>query len=54
VTEFPILAVYAALAGRASGLARQPRFARAVDLAAAVLLLSAALGVALARDSGPQ
>jgi threonine/homoserine/homoserine lactone efflux protein len=52
VTEFPILAIYAALAGRTSRLARGRRFARTVDLAAAVLLLSAALGVLLARDGG--
>jgi homoserine/homoserine lactone efflux protein len=49
MTEFPVLAVYALLAGRASTLAREHRFARTVDVAAAVLLVGAALGVVLGR-----
>jgi homoserine/homoserine lactone efflux protein len=51
VCEFPVLAAYAALAGWASRWAREPRFARAIDLAAAVLLITAALGVALAPEA---
>jgi homoserine/homoserine lactone efflux protein len=49
--EFPVLAAYAALAGWASRWARQPRFALVVDLVAAVLLIAAALGVALAPEA---
>lgn len=43
--EFPILALYAALAGRASLAARDRRLGRAMDFATAALLLIAALGV---------
>jgi threonine/homoserine/homoserine lactone efflux protein len=43
--EFPILALYAALAGRASMVARDRRLGRAIDFATAALLLIAALGV---------
>jgi threonine/homoserine/homoserine lactone efflux protein len=52
VTEFPVLAVYALLAGRASSVAREHRFARTVDLAAAALLVGAALGVVLGSGEG--
>jgi threonine/homoserine/homoserine lactone efflux protein len=52
LTEFPVLAVYAALAGRVNTLAREHRFARGADVVSAVLLLVAAVGVLLAGDNG--
>jgi homoserine/homoserine lactone efflux protein len=52
LTEFPVLGVYAALAGRASRLAREHRFARGADVLSAVLLIVAALGVLLAGNRG--
>jgi threonine/homoserine/homoserine lactone efflux protein len=52
VTEFPVLAVYALLAGRASTLAREHRFARIADLVAAALLIGAALSVLLGPADG--
>lgn len=54
LAEFPILAVYAALAGRANRLAHEHRFARVMDVLAAVLLISAAVGVLLARDNSAE
>lgn len=50
LAEFPVLAVYAALAGRASRHMADKRFARTVDLVAGALLIAAALGIALAGD----
>jgi len=49
-TELPVLALYAALAGRASRVARGHRFARALDYASAALLIAAALGLALVEQ----
>jgi hypothetical protein len=49
LAELPVLAVYAALAGRASQYAPGRRFARAVDFVAGALLIAAALGIALGR-----
>jgi threonine/homoserine/homoserine lactone efflux protein len=46
VAEFFVLLGYGMLAGRASELARQPRFARFADRVAGVLLLCAAVGLA--------
>lgn len=53
LTEYPVLAAYALLAGRASGLARKPRFARATQVLVAVLLICAALGVVLSGEGTP-
>ncbi len=44
--EFFVLLAYGVLAGRASALARQPRFARTADCVAGALLLGAAVGLA--------
>jgi homoserine/homoserine lactone efflux protein len=44
--EFFVLLGYGALAGRASALAKQPRFARTADRVAGALLLGAAAGLA--------
>jgi threonine/homoserine/homoserine lactone efflux protein len=46
VVEFFVLLGYGTLAGRASALARQPRFAKAADCIAGTLLLGAAIGLA--------
>lgn len=47
VTEFPVLVLYAVLAGRASTWTRERRFSRAIDLVAGALLIGAAVGVAM-------
>lgn len=46
VAEFFVLLGYGFLAGRASALARQPRFAKTADRVAGALLLGAAAGLA--------
>lgn len=45
--EFPVLALYAALAAKTREAARDRRWARTLDLAVALLLLAGACGVAL-------
>jgi threonine/homoserine/homoserine lactone efflux protein len=47
VTEFPVLVLYALLAGRASAWTREQKFGRALDVVAGGLLIAAAVGVAL-------
>jgi threonine/homoserine/homoserine lactone efflux protein len=47
VTEFPVLVLYAVLAGRASTWTRERRFSRGIDLVAGALLIAAAVGVAM-------
>jgi threonine/homoserine/homoserine lactone efflux protein len=51
LSEFPVLALYAMLAGGASEAARGKRFALAIDVVIAALLIAAALGIALAGDT---
>lgn len=46
VAEFFVLLGYGTLAGRASGFARRPRFAKVADRVAGVLLIGAAAGLA--------
>jgi homoserine/homoserine lactone efflux protein len=50
--ELPVLALYAALAGQASRVARGPRFARAIDCLSGALLIAAALGLAMIGQPG--
>ena len=49
VIEFLVQFIYAVLAGRASHLAAQPRFARITDRVAGGLLISAGIGMAAIR-----
>ena len=51
--EFPVLVGYSVLAGRASHLAREPRFARTIDVLAGALLIVAAMGIALGGSAAP-
>lgn len=48
VTEFPVLVLYALVAGKAAHWTHERRFSRGMDLIAGALLLAAAVGVAMA------
>lgn len=49
--EFPVLALYAALAASAARLARNERFGRTIDVAVGLLLIAAAVGIVLADST---